>query len=177
MRSLQYTYEPFGNTTVSGASSTKLFQYTGRENDGTGLYYYRARYYHPILQRFISEDPIGFVGGDVNLYGYVLNDPMDFRDPWGLIRIPWGRGLGGVSEFLGNAFDNSGTWGYYGGAAGGALGAVAGGAIGGAPGAVVGGVGGGLLGGALGGLFDDPCAGQLNCGEPIPLPAEPLQCH
>src|SRR5207247_1452935 len=33
----QYTYEPFGNTTVSGPASTNTFQYTGRENDGTGL--------------------------------------------------------------------------------------------------------------------------------------------
>ena len=54
----EYTYEPFGNTTVSGASNSSSYQYTGRENDGTGLYYYRARYYHPGLQRFISEDQL-----------------------------------------------------------------------------------------------------------------------
>lgn len=53
----EYTYEPFGKTTIAGASNTNPYQYTGRENDGTGLYYYRARYYHPALQRFISEDP------------------------------------------------------------------------------------------------------------------------
>jgi RHS repeat-associated protein len=35
-------------------------QYTGRENDGTGLYYYRGRYYSPTLQRFASQDPLGF---------------------------------------------------------------------------------------------------------------------
>ena len=45
----QYTYEPFGKTTPSGAGSSNAFQYTGRENDGTGLYYYRARYYNPGL--------------------------------------------------------------------------------------------------------------------------------
>ncbi|MCI0417646.1 MAG: RHS repeat-associated core domain-containing protein, partial [Acidobacteria bacterium] len=39
-------------------SSGNSAQFTGRENDGTGLYYYRARYYHPTLQRFISEDPL-----------------------------------------------------------------------------------------------------------------------
>jgi YD repeat-containing protein len=39
----QYTYEPFGNTTASGQGSSSAYQYTGRENDGTGLYYYRAR--------------------------------------------------------------------------------------------------------------------------------------
>ena len=54
----QYTYDPFGNVTISGEPSDSPFQYTGRENDGTGLYYYRARYYSPELQRFISEDPI-----------------------------------------------------------------------------------------------------------------------
>jgi RHS repeat-associated protein len=80
----EYTYEPFGNMTVTGASSTNPFQYTGRENDGTELYHYRARYYHPVLQRFISEDPIGFAGGDSNLYGYVSNDPVNGTDPSGL---------------------------------------------------------------------------------------------
>lgn len=39
----QYTYEPFGNTTATGTSSNP-YQYTGRQNDGNGLYYYRARY-------------------------------------------------------------------------------------------------------------------------------------
>jgi RHS repeat-associated protein len=58
----QYTYEPFGRTAVTDTTNTNPFQYTGRENDGTGLYYYRARYFHPNLQRFISEDPIGFAG-------------------------------------------------------------------------------------------------------------------
>lgn len=55
----EYAYEPFGRTTASGTSSTNPFQYTGRENDGTGLYYYRSRYYSPGLQRFTSEDPFG----------------------------------------------------------------------------------------------------------------------
>jgi RHS repeat-associated protein len=59
----QYTYEPFGKTTATGQASTNSYQYTGRENDGMGLSYYRARYYDPKLQRFISEDPIGFAGG------------------------------------------------------------------------------------------------------------------
>lgn len=79
----QYSFDPFGNTTSSGASSTSSYQYTGRENDGTGLYFYRARYYNPTLQRFISEDPIGFAGGDANLYAYVGNSPTNFFDPIG----------------------------------------------------------------------------------------------
>ena len=79
----EYTYAPFGETTRTGTVSTNPFQFTGRENDNTGLYYYRARYYHPVLQRFISEDPIGFAGGDVNLYAYVGNAPINFVDPFG----------------------------------------------------------------------------------------------
>jgi RHS repeat-associated protein len=77
-----YTYDPFGNTTVAG-SSTNPFQFTGRENDGTGLYYYRARYYSPTYQRFITQDPIGFAGGDFNIYAYVSNGPISAVDPTG----------------------------------------------------------------------------------------------
>src|SRR5687767_3311325 len=79
----QYTYEPFGRTLATGASTTNPFQYTNRENDGSELYYYRARYYHAGLQRFISEDPIGFAAGDPNLFAYAYNSPTNFRDPSG----------------------------------------------------------------------------------------------
>jgi RHS repeat-associated protein len=93
----QYTYDAFGNTTSSGAASNNSSQYTGRENDGTGLYYYRARYYSPTLQRFVSEDPIGFAGGDVNLYGYVGNSPVNFTDPSGMVPAPVAACLGGAA--------------------------------------------------------------------------------
>lgn len=76
------TYEPFGTTTVSGTSGNP-FQYTGRENDGTGLYYYRTRYYSPRVHRFASEDPIRFYAGP-NFYTYVSNRVTRFSDPWGL---------------------------------------------------------------------------------------------
>jgi RHS repeat-associated protein len=84
----QYTFDPFGTTTSSGATSSNALQFTGRENDGTGLYDNRARYYSPGLQRFISEDPIGFVGG-FNLYAYVGNDPTDRTDRLGLAPDSW----------------------------------------------------------------------------------------
>jgi RHS repeat-associated protein len=77
-----YTYDPFGNVPVSGETSDNPFQYTGRENDGTGLYYYRARYYSPELQRFVSEDPIKIEGG-INFYEFVGNNPVNFVDPTG----------------------------------------------------------------------------------------------
>jgi RHS repeat-associated protein len=85
----QYTYEPFGKTSASGASSNNTSQYTGRENDSTGLYYSRARYYSPALQRFISEDPIGLAGGDANLYAFVHNDPANSVDSSGLTERRW----------------------------------------------------------------------------------------
>ncbi|PYV51818.1 MAG: hypothetical protein DMG98_25335 [Acidobacteria bacterium] len=47
------------------------------------MYFYRARYYSPRTQRFISQDPIGFAGGDTNLYAYAFNSPTNFRDPSG----------------------------------------------------------------------------------------------
>ena len=62
---------------------------TGREWDKeTGLYYYRTRYYDPMEGRFISKDPLGFKGGDVNLFAYVGNQPINFVDPYGLWRSP-----------------------------------------------------------------------------------------
>jgi RHS repeat-associated protein len=77
-----YTYEAFGGTSMTGTTSNQ-FDYTGREDDGTGLKYYRARYYHPRLQRFISEDPIGLNGGP-NVYAFVDNSPLNWTDPLGL---------------------------------------------------------------------------------------------
>jgi hypothetical protein len=47
------------------------------------LYFYRSRYYDPLVGRFISEDRIGFAGGDTNLYRYVRNRPLNFSDPFG----------------------------------------------------------------------------------------------
>jgi RHS repeat-associated protein len=56
--------------------------YKDRENEGNGLYYYRARYYNSLLQRFVSEDPIGFRGG-INKYSYVANSPLNWVDAFG----------------------------------------------------------------------------------------------
>ncbi len=64
-----YSYGPFGQTSVSGSSSSNPIQFTGREADPTRLYFYRSRYLYPDLGRFISEDPNGFIG-TASLYGY-----------------------------------------------------------------------------------------------------------
>jgi RHS repeat-associated protein len=79
----QYAYEPFGNTFVTSGTSANPYEYTGRENDGTGVYFYRARYYNPQFQRFVSQDPIGF-GGGLNVYRYAADSPISFIDPFGL---------------------------------------------------------------------------------------------
>ncbi len=69
----QYQYEPFGNafTPVYNNTSTNSYQFTARENDDEGgydLYYYRGRYYSPVFQRFISQDPLDFFEGDTDLF-------------------------------------------------------------------------------------------------------------
>jgi RHS repeat-associated protein len=117
-----YTYDPFGTTAVTGSPGANALSFTGREDDGTGtgLKYYRARYYHPGLQRFISEDPIEFAGGDINLYAYVANDPLGNTDPTGefllagcvsgaLTSVAWDVGaylLAGRKSSLGEMFGN-----------------------------------------------------------------------
>jgi len=74
-----YAYEPYGNTVASGEANSSAIQYTGRENDGTGLYYFRARYYHPGFGRFVAQDRIGLAGGN-NVYAYVGGDPENYTD-------------------------------------------------------------------------------------------------
>jgi len=94
----RYVYTPYGAATIldadfapvtgntSAHATTTL--YTGRRLDAeTGLYYYRARYYHAQLGRFINRDPIGYGAGDANLYRYVGNWPTFFVDPFGSCNI------------------------------------------------------------------------------------------
>jgi len=80
-------YGPPANQTASTGSIVNPFTYTAREFDSeTGLMYYRARYYDQSNGRFLSEDPIRFLGGK-NYYLYAKNNPVLFSDPQGLIVI------------------------------------------------------------------------------------------
>jgi RHS repeat-associated protein len=86
----RYEYDAFGNvtSTLSGATDNSRYRYTGREWESEiDLSYYRARYYSPENGKFISQDPIGFGGGDGNLYRYVSNSPANAVDPYGNIKI------------------------------------------------------------------------------------------
>jgi RHS repeat-associated protein len=80
----RYDYDPFGRQLTASGTLTNPLRFAGRELDATaGLYYVRARWYDPVLGRFISEDPIG-LGGGINTYAYALNDPVNLSDPTGL---------------------------------------------------------------------------------------------
>jgi RHS repeat-associated protein len=95
----QFTYEPFGRTTFSGSGTSNLYRFTSRELDGTGLYFMRARYYNPVLQRFLSPDPLWLGGGSPDLYAYALNSPTNFIDPLGLSAA--GTALGAIGGLYG----------------------------------------------------------------------------
>ena len=96
-------YDPYGTATVltgagvdgvwfteddytDAASFVRMpFGFTGqRFDEGTGLSYYKNRYYSAELGRFVSRDPIGYEGGSANLYQYVGSSPVTWSDPLGL---------------------------------------------------------------------------------------------
>jgi RHS repeat-associated protein len=81
------TYDSYAS---NAAASLTRYTYTGREFDSdSGLFYYRARWYDPVLGRFISEDPDGLRRG-LNLYAYADNDPVNANDPFGLYTVRYG---------------------------------------------------------------------------------------
>ncbi len=106
-----YTYDPFGNTTHEGSTSENPFQYAGREYDGVGHYYNRARYYSPVATRFISQDPLGEEANGPNVYLYAGDAPTNGTDPSGTnLRFP-GPGPGGGVTPNGDAGGGSGVGG------------------------------------------------------------------
>jgi RHS repeat-associated protein len=78
-------YLPFGETRATvNIPTDKLF--TGQRLDGTGLYYYNARYYDPTIGKFISPDTVGLDLTNpqtLNRYTYCSNNPLRYTDPTG----------------------------------------------------------------------------------------------
>jgi RHS repeat-associated protein len=83
----KYAYDAFGKVLNQEEAIQNPFKYVGQfgvMDEENGLFYMRARYYDSEVGRFISKDPIGFAGGDINLYSYVQNNPTKYIDPFGL---------------------------------------------------------------------------------------------
>jgi len=114
----RYDYDPYGRVTVydaawanpasvSAVGNTLLF--AGQDVDETtGLQYVRARWYSPVVGGFVSRDPIGFEGGDSNVYRYVGGNPANYTDPLGLQASSSSGGPGGSSSASSGASSGSG---------------------------------------------------------------------
>ena len=77
-----YRYDAFGNLTEKRESIHNRILYTGQQYDQeTGQYYLRARYYNPVVGRFLQEDT--YRGDGLNLYAYCANNPVGYFDPSG----------------------------------------------------------------------------------------------
>lgn len=83
-------FGPYGERIARDSSSSFIigwnlrFGWGGREHDAeTGFTFHRARYYSPLLRRFVQEDPLWLEGGP-NPYQYGDGAPLDRRDPFGL---------------------------------------------------------------------------------------------
>jgi RHS repeat-associated protein len=95
-----FRYDSFGRVVAQGGIRQSPFAFQGRELDPeSGLYYFRARYYDPVVGRFLTEDPIGLWGGS-NVYAFVGNNPVNILDPEGLApRTPARGAPNSVQEF------------------------------------------------------------------------------
>ena len=109
-----YEYGPFGlmtiynslgqDITATGSTIGNPYGFTGRRWDSeSGLWYYRNRMYSAEIGRFLQRDPAGYVDG-LNLYAYVLNNPLRFTDPDGLMAK---AAYDYVSTDVSNWYDNS----------------------------------------------------------------------
>jgi RHS repeat-associated protein len=82
------TYDGFGNATQTSGANGGPYLWNGyRYDTETGLFRpdpTQGRVYTPTVGRWTCPDPIGFRGGDVNLYRYIGNNPTNLTDPNGL---------------------------------------------------------------------------------------------
>jgi RHS repeat-associated protein len=85
-------YDAFGTLRSETAAGDFLFGFTGRPLDpATGFQNNLNRWYDAEIGQWVTEDPIGFAGGDANVRRYVGNGPTNATDPSGL-ESPWWSG-------------------------------------------------------------------------------------
>ena len=78
----RYEYNAFGVLKNSREEFHNRILYTGQQYDQTsGQYYLRARFYNPVIGRFVQEDE--YRGDGLNLYAYCKNNPVVYYDPSG----------------------------------------------------------------------------------------------
>jgi len=83
-------YTPFGEEVRSVSANDNLAGFTGHIKDSaTGLSYMKARYYDPVIGRFLSVDPMTMMHMDMNpsyfnRYAYTSNNPINLVDPTGM---------------------------------------------------------------------------------------------
>jgi RHS repeat-associated protein len=81
-----YRYAPFGKLLAKTGSLEQPFGFSTKRYDAqTGLIYYGYRLYAPTIGRWTTRDPLGEAGG-MNLYAFVGNNPVNWVDPWGLVK-------------------------------------------------------------------------------------------
>jgi len=82
-----YQYDVFGNIREQQENVENVFKYAGEQLDNeTQQYYLRARFYNPVIARFTQEDV--YRGDGLNLYVYVVNNPLLWIDPSGHAKCP-----------------------------------------------------------------------------------------
>jgi RHS repeat-associated protein len=105
----RYDYRPYGAQQTGPRASAP--GYTGHVNDAdSGLVYMQARYYDPLIGRFLSTDPMGPSPANLqhfNRYSYAYNNPVRFTDPDG--RCPWCAAAGIAGTMLVGAGVGAGT--------------------------------------------------------------------
>ncbi len=95
-------YDVWGNVLQDTSPGFQPFGFAGGLYDAdTGLVRFGARDYDPEIGRWTAKDPIGFNGGDTNLYAYVGNDPVNRIDPLGLC-IDWAEAIDAAIGIAGN---------------------------------------------------------------------------
>jgi len=94
-------YDEFGQVITDTNPGFQPFGFAGGLYDrDTKLVRFGARDYDAETGRWTTEDPIGFHGGDTNLYGYVLNDPVNLLDPVGYNAMAGAEAGGFAGEFI-----------------------------------------------------------------------------